>query len=69
VFLDESTSMLDLANESYLYKLLRERLPNCSIITVAHHASVDEFHDEVIDMAKYSHATSNSVGFSSLFKA
>lgn len=57
VFLDESTSMLDLANEKHLYNMLRERLPNCSIITVAHHASVDDFHHHVLNMSKYSEAS------------
>lgn len=54
VFLDESTSMLDIANETHLYRLIRERLPNCSIISVGHHASVDEHHDEVLNMTQYS---------------
>lgn len=54
VFLDESTSMLDVANESHLYRLIRERLPNCSIISVGHHASVDEHHDEILNMTQFS---------------
>lgn len=54
VFLDESTSMLDTANETHLYRLIRERLPNCSIISVGHHASVDEHHDEVLNVTQYS---------------
>lgn len=54
VFLDESTSMLDLANEAHLYKILHERLPHCSIVSVGHHASVDAFHQHIIDMTKYS---------------
>ncbi|MBX3708688.1 MAG: ABC transporter ATP-binding protein/permease [Gammaproteobacteria bacterium] len=53
VFLDESTSMLDLANEAHLYNVLRERLPNCSIISVAHHSSVDAFHHHVVNMSQY----------------
>jgi putative ATP-binding cassette transporter len=53
VFLDESTSMLDLNNEAHLYKLLHEKLPNCSIVSVGHHPSVDVFHEHVITMEKY----------------
>lgn len=53
VFLDESTSMLDMANEAHLYKLLRERLPQCTIVSVGHHPSVDAFHDHVVDMSIY----------------
>jgi len=55
VFLDESTSMLDNANEAHLYHLLQKELPNCSLISVGHHASVDVFHQHVIDMTRYSH--------------
>lgn len=53
VFLDESTSMLDLANENYLYGLLKEKLPQCSIVSIGHRPSLIDFHDHVIDMAKY----------------
>lgn len=53
VFLDETTSMLDLANEAHLYKILHERLPNCSVVSVGHHASVDAFHEHVVHMEKY----------------
>lgn len=53
VFLDESTSMLDLANEDYLYRLLLTKLPNCSIVSVAHHPSLDEYHQNTINLTKY----------------
>lgn len=53
VFLDESTSMLDLKNETSLYKLLKKELPNTSIISVGHRPSLDALHDEVIDMEAY----------------
>jgi putative ATP-binding cassette transporter len=35
-FLDEATSALDLASERRLLALLRERLPHCTFILVAH---------------------------------
>ncbi len=54
VFLDESTSMLDLANEEYLYKLMQSRLPDCSIVSVGHRPSLNGFHNEIIDVTKYS---------------
>lgn len=53
VFLDESTSMLDLANEEYLYQLLKTQMPNCSIVSVGHRPSLREFHDHIIDMEQY----------------
>lgn len=54
VFLDESTSMLDIANEKYLYQMLKEKLPKCSIVSVGHRPTLDAYHDVVIDMEKYS---------------
>jgi putative ATP-binding cassette transporter len=55
VFLDESTSMLDLANEKHMYTLLKEQLPNCTLISVGHHSGVDEFHNHTIEMTQYRH--------------
>ncbi|HTM63075.1 MAG TPA: ABC transporter ATP-binding protein/permease [Gammaproteobacteria bacterium] len=54
VFLDESTSMLDVANEKRVYHLLKSELPHCSIISVGHRPTLDEYHEHIIDMAKYS---------------
>lgn len=54
VFLDESTSMLDIANEKRVYQLLKDELPNCSIVSVGHRPTLDVHHDHIIDMAKYS---------------
>lgn len=53
VFLDESTSMLDLANEEHFYKTLKEQLPNCSIVSVGHRGSLDAYHDHIINIEKY----------------
>jgi putative ATP-binding cassette transporter len=53
VFLDESTSALDLANEAHFYQLLKERLPKCSIVSVGHRPSLKEFHDRVINIEIY----------------
>ncbi len=54
VFLDESTSALDLTHEQQLYRLLKERLPNCSLISVGHRPSLDGYHDHKVDLAVYS---------------
>ncbi len=53
VFLDESTSALDLTHEQQLYRLLKERLPNCSLISVGHRPSLHGFHDHKVDLASY----------------
>jgi len=54
VFLDESTSALDLNSEKELYQLLKTKLPNCSIISVGHRPSLDAYHENVVDLTQYS---------------
>lgn len=64
VFLDESTSSLDLHSEMELYQLFKKYLPNCSVISVGHRPSLDEYHDYEIDLEKYAnpnHASSEEV--------
>ena len=53
VFLDESTSALDLMHEQQLYQLLQKRLPNCSVVSVGHRPSLAQYHDHEIDMTQY----------------
>jgi putative ATP-binding cassette transporter len=50
LFLDEATASLDPANEAAMYHLLAERLPNATIISVAHRESVAAFHDKTLDL-------------------
>lgn len=44
LFLDEATAAVDQETESYLYNLIRERLPHTTIISIAHRDSVAEHH-------------------------
>jgi putative ATP-binding cassette transporter len=53
VFLDESTSALDLLHEKEIYKLLADELPNCSIVSVRHRLNVEGYHDEEINLEAY----------------
>lgn len=53
VFLDESTSALDMDNEKHMYELLKQYLPNCSVISIGHRPSLSAYHDKEIDMADY----------------
>lgn len=48
LFLDEATSALDEATEAGLYRLLRERLPDATIISIAHKPGVVRLHDHLI---------------------
>ena len=45
LFLDEATSSLDGPVETHLYRLLRDRLPRATIISIAHRPGVAAFHD------------------------
>lgn len=45
IFLDEATASLDPAAEEDLYRVLRERLPHATLISIAHRPSVAAFHD------------------------
>jgi putative ATP-binding cassette transporter len=53
LYLDEATSALDAANEQRMYKLLAERLPNATVLSIAHRPEVARFHQRhlVIDPA------------------
>jgi vitamin B12/bleomycin/antimicrobial peptide transport system ATP-binding/permease protein len=44
LFLDEATAALDADTEGYLYRLLRERLPQTTLISIAHRTHVAEHH-------------------------
>ncbi|MBU9764056.1 ABC transporter ATP-binding protein/permease [Mycobacterium sp. TNTM28] len=44
VFLDESTSALDEGLEDAMYALVRERLPECVVVSVGHRSTIDHHH-------------------------
>ena len=50
LLLDESTASLDEPNELLLYRALAEKLPNTTLISIAHHASLRPFHRDVLAM-------------------
>lgn len=54
VFMDESTSMIDLGTEAFLYQQMKTLLPNCSIVSVGHRSSLNDHHTHIIDMEKFS---------------
>jgi len=56
VFLDESTSALDSDNERRMYTLIRERLPGCTVVSVAHRESVREMHQRTLDFTQAAEA-------------
>jgi len=50
LFLDEATAALDSDTEAHLYQLLVDRLPDCSLISIAHRASVERFHQHCLTL-------------------
>ena len=44
LFMDEASSALDEAAEASLYRLLRQRLPTMTIVSIGHHASLEALH-------------------------
>ncbi len=51
LFLDEATSALDEPTQAHLYQTLRTRLPKLTLISIAHRASLKDFHDMHFEMA------------------
>jgi vitamin B12/bleomycin/antimicrobial peptide transport system ATP-binding/permease protein len=43
-FLDETTSALDEGMEYAIYELVRERMPDCTIVSVGHRSSLENLH-------------------------
>ncbi len=46
LFLDEATASLDPESETDMYRVLRERLPNTTLVSIAHRPSVAAFHQQ-----------------------
>ena len=50
LFLDEATSALDEKLEGELYRMLHERLPHTTIVSIGHRATLLDYHDRHIVM-------------------
>lgn len=44
LFLDEATASLDEPSEAVLYRLLQERLPNATVVSIGHRSTLAAFH-------------------------
>ena len=51
LFLDEATASLDEPSEAALYKLLKERLTNCTIVSIGHRSTLAAFHKRRLTLA------------------
>jgi putative ATP-binding cassette transporter len=52
LFLDEATASLDEPAEAALYKLLKERLPDTTIISIGHRSTLAAFHRRGLTLAR-----------------
>jgi putative ATP-binding cassette transporter len=50
LFLDESSSALDCANETRCYQLLKQTLPETILISIGHNASLERLHRHVLEL-------------------
>lgn len=50
LFMDESSSALDNATEAQMYRLIVERLPGCTVVSVAHRTTLEVFHDNFLNI-------------------
>jgi putative ATP-binding cassette transporter len=48
LFLDEATSALDAETESAIYRVLRDKLPKSTIVSIAHRPGIADFHERKI---------------------
>jgi putative ATP-binding cassette transporter len=52
LFLDEATASLDEPSEKALYRLLEEKLPETTIISIGHRSTLDAFHQRNVALAR-----------------
>jgi putative ATP-binding cassette transporter len=50
LYLDEATAALDAPNEQRMYALLTERLPNATVLSIAHRGEVARYHNRRLDI-------------------
>ena len=52
LFLDEATASLDEASEARLYRLLAERLPATTIVSIGHRSTLAAFHQRNVVLTR-----------------
>lgn len=62
LFLDEATSALDDASEERVYRLLRDRLPDGTVVSISHHQRLARHHQRGFRLVRNGAATELSVG-------
>jgi len=52
LFLDEATASLDEASEAAIYRLLQERLPRTTIVSIGHRSTLGDFHTRRLTLVR-----------------
>jgi putative ATP-binding cassette transporter len=52
LFLDEATASLDEPSEAALYRLLLEKLPATTIVSIGHRSTLEAFHQRDVMLAR-----------------
>jgi putative ATP-binding cassette transporter len=52
LFLDEATASLDDASETALYRLLAEKLPATTVVSIGHRSTLEAFHQRNVKLAR-----------------
>jgi putative ATP-binding cassette transporter len=57
LFLDEATSSLDENAEQQLYRMLKEKLPQTTVISIGHRLSLQDFHTRTLELKSDGHGS------------
>ncbi len=52
LFLDEATASLDEPSEALLYRLMVEKLPQTTIVSIGHRSTLDAFHQRQVSLVR-----------------
>ncbi|MGJ4882391.1 ABC transporter ATP-binding protein/permease [Bradyrhizobium sp. HKCCYLRH1065] len=52
LFLDEATASLDEPSEARLYRVIAERLPQTTVVSIGHRSTLHEFHDRKVELIR-----------------
>jgi putative ATP-binding cassette transporter len=52
LFLDEATAALDEPTEAEIYEIIREKLPETTVVSIGHRSTLLDYHDRRIDLKR-----------------
>jgi len=52
LFLDEATASLDVPSEAALYRLMAEKLPDTTVVSIGHRSTLDAFHQRNVSLVR-----------------